>query len=75
MRKFDPELRPHLNHMGDDVSRALLMFSESKPLGSEGLFWSKVSVANLHGKNKISLEDRVRWVDDRKDIILQAGFF
>ena len=61
--------------MGDDVSRALLMFSESKPLGSEGLFWSKVSVANLHGKNKISLEDRVRWVDDRKDIILQAGFF
>ncbi|CAE7940062.1 RPOT2 [Symbiodinium necroappetens] len=66
-------LPPHLNHMGDDVSRALLMFSESKPLGSEGLFWSKVSVANLHGKNKISLEDRVRWVDDRKDIILQVA--
>ncbi|CAE7469482.1 RPOT2 [Symbiodinium sp. CCMP2592] len=66
-------LPPHLNHMGDDVSRALLMFSDSKPLGSEGLFWSKVGIANLHGKNKISLEDRVRWVDNRKDIIMQVA--
>ena len=58
--------------MGDDVSRALLMFSESMPLGRDGLFWLKVDIANLHGNNKISLEDRVRWVDDRKDIIAQA---
>eukprot|EP00439_Symbiodinium_sp_Y106_P067899 s3700_g11.t1 len=66
-------LPPHLNHMGDDLSRGLLMFSDSKPLGSEGLFWSKVGIANLHGKNKISLEDRVRWVDNRKDIIMQVA--
>ena len=24
---------PHLNHIGDDIARSLLVFSEKKPLG------------------------------------------
>merc|ERR1711935_1036559 len=44
---------PHLNHISDDICRGLLMFGEAKPLGKEGLYWLKVNLANLLGKNKI----------------------
>ena len=30
---------PHLNHMGADISRGLLEFSEGKRLGSSGFRW------------------------------------
>merc|ERR1719261_1258905 len=43
---------PHLNHIGDDVSRGLLAFAEKRPLGKDGLFWLKVSLANLLGEDK-----------------------
>ena len=49
---------PHLNHMGSDVCRGLLTFAAAKPLGTAGLRWLKIHVANLMGKDKISLDDR-----------------
>lgn len=64
---------PHLNHIGDDVSRGLLMFAEGKALGPDGLFWLKVNLANLFGKNKVSLADRAAWVDAQKETILQVA--
>lgn len=33
---------PHLNHMGSDICRGLLLFAEGRPLGPRGLFWLKV---------------------------------
>lgn len=53
----------NLSHLGSDLCRSLLLFSEAKPLGEHGLYWLKVHAANLYGVNKISLEDRCRWVD------------
>eukprot|EP00437_Effrenium_voratum_P026582 CAMPEP_0181400584 /NCGR_PEP_ID=MMETSP1110-20121109/2189_1 /TAXON_ID=174948 /ORGANISM="Symbiodinium sp., Strain CCMP421" /LENGTH=1047 /DNA_ID=CAMNT_0023522685 /DNA_START=38 /DNA_END=3178 /DNA_ORIENTATION=- len=64
---------PHLNHIGDDVSRGLLMFAEPKALGPDGLFWLKVNFANLFGKNKISFEERADWVDAQRDWILEVA--
>ena len=58
---------PHLSHLGDDSSRALLTFAERKPLGSRGFFWLKVHLANLFGVDKVSFEDRVKFVDDNLD--------
>lgn len=55
---------PHLNHMGSDVSRGLLIFAQGRPLGEEGFFWLKVHLANLYGKDKISFFERVKFVDD-----------
>eukprot|EP00913_Durusdinium_trenchii_P024812 g23288.t1 len=63
---------PHLNHIGDDVSRGLLQFAEGKALGPEGLFWLKVNLANLFGKNKVSLEDRAAWVDAQRETIVKV---
>jgi DNA-directed RNA polymerase len=54
---------PHLSHIGSDLSRALLTFAESRPLGERGLFWLKVHVANLTGVDKVSFDDRVAFTE------------
>lgn len=35
-------ISPHLNHLGADLSRGLLEYAESKPIGKNGLRWMKV---------------------------------
>ena len=55
---------PHLNHIGDDLSRGLLLFAEAKPLGERGLRWLKIHLANLCGFDKGSFDERVQFVED-----------
>ena len=55
---------PHLNHIGNDLCRSLLIFSENKPLGKRGLRWLKIHLANKMGKDKLPMDDRVAYVDD-----------
>ncbi|KYK68381.1 polymerase (RNA) mitochondrial (DNA directed) POLRMT [Toxoplasma gondii TgCatPRC2] len=66
-------LPPHLNHMGDDICRSLLVFAEAKPLGPQGLGWLKVHIANLFGVNKVSFAERQAWVDARREQLLQVA--
>jgi DNA-directed RNA polymerase len=63
----------YLNPQSDDVGRSLLEFAEGKPLGSRGLFWLKVHTANLFGVDKVSFADRVRWVDENIDKLLDSA--
>jgi DNA-directed RNA polymerase len=51
-------LPPHLNHMGDDLSRGLLLFDEPKKLGKRGLYWLHVHISNLYGFDKAPLDER-----------------
>ncbi|KIY48560.1 DNA/RNA polymerase, partial [Fistulina hepatica ATCC 64428] len=64
---------PHLNHIGDDLSRGLLKFHEKKPLGERGLRWLKVHLANLYGYDKASFSERVRFVEDSLDLIYDSA--
>jgi DNA-directed RNA polymerase len=64
---------PHLNHIGDDVCRGLLMFADPKPLGEEGEYWLKISLANLLGKDKLPFQERIAYIDESKDWILQVA--
>eukprot|EP00166_Cyanidium_caldarium_P003239 ctg_3144.g412 len=55
---------PLLNHMGSDVCRALLQFATpGRPLGERGIFWLKVHLANLCGRGKTSLSERVAFAE------------
>lgn len=56
-------LLAHLNHLGDDLLRGLLKFWDGKPLGSRGLYWLKVHVANCFGLDKRPFDERVAFVD------------
>ena len=64
---------PHLNHIGDDLSRGLLMFAEAKPLGERGLRWLKIHLANLYGFDKGSFDERVGFVMNHLDDIYDSA--
>lgn len=62
-------ITPHLNHMGADLSRGLLTFSDAKRIGKEGLWWLKVHLANKWGKDKLPLEERAKFSESMVDVI------
>lgn len=66
-------LPPYLNQMGADNARGLLLFSEAKPLGTTGLKWLKIQIANLAGFDKASLSEREKFADDHLDDILDSA--
>lgn len=66
-------LPPHLNHLGDDLSRGLLTFAESKPLGVAGYKWLKIHLANLYGFDKANFEERVAFVDTHLEDIYDSA--
>ncbi|EIW56833.1 DNA/RNA polymerase [Trametes versicolor FP-101664 SS1] len=64
---------PHLSHIGDDLSRGLLLFGEAKPLGARGLRWLKIHLANLAGYDKASFDERVEFVHEHLDDIYDSA--
>ncbi|MCO5735955.1 DNA-directed RNA polymerase [Stenotrophomonas maltophilia] len=63
----------YLNPQGDDVAKALLRFAEGKPLGDHGAWWLAVHIANCAGVDKVSFDDRVAWVMEHEEQILEAA--
>lgn len=58
---------------GSDMQKALLRFAVGKPLSTlEAERWFQIHGANKFGYDKESLDDRVQWVRDRRDIL--CGF-
>nr|DBA28382.1 TPA: hypothetical protein GDO54_008760 [Pyxicephalus adspersus] len=65
---------PHFNHLGSDVTRALLLFAEGHPLGPKGLDWLKIHLINLTGfKKKNSLQQRKEYADEIMEDILDSA--
>ena len=51
-------ISPHLNQLGNDLSRGLMEFANGKPLGKSGLRWLKIHLANKMGYDKLTMEER-----------------
>ena len=67
-------IAPHCCHIGNDVSRSMLMFAEGKKLGKKGLDWLKVHLINVHGQlKKASLEERIKYADSHIDNIMDSA--
>jgi DNA-directed RNA polymerase len=62
-----------LHPQGDDLSKALLMFAERKPLGMRGLYWLGVRLANCYGQDKLPLDERYQWALDHHDVIVDSA--
>ena len=58
---------PHLNHIGNDLCRGLLLFGRGRPLGKGGLRWLKIHTANLMGLDKKPLEEKIAFIDANMD--------
>ncbi|XP_069042077.1 DNA-directed RNA polymerase, mitochondrial [Lepisosteus oculatus] len=65
---------PYFNHLGSDVTRAVLLFAEGKPLGPHGLDWLKIHLVNLTGlKKRSSLQGRLQFANSIMDSILDSA--
>ncbi|XP_076381609.1 mitochondrial RNA polymerase isoform X2 [Megalopta genalis] len=65
---------PHLNHLTNDLSRSLLLFAKTKPLGPKGLDWLKLHVINLTSQKKgASLKERLEYANENLDNILDSA--
>ena len=65
---------PALNPQGDDTQKALLLFADPKPLSSDdALKWFYIAGAGFAGLDKIPFEERIKWVLDNEDNILQSA--
>ena len=59
-----------LTNQGDDISKALIRFYNGTQLGDNGLDALKIHAANCFGKDKLSLAERMRFVDTLEDRIV-----
>ncbi|KAH3678246.1 hypothetical protein WICPIJ_008881 [Wickerhamomyces pijperi] len=66
-------LSPNFNHLGNDLSRGLLIFWKGKPLGAKGLDWLKIHVSNLFGIDKAPLHERIQYVNDNLDKVFKTA--
>jgi len=64
---------PHLNHIGNDLCRGLLKFADAKPLGSIGLRWLRIHLANVWGYDKASFQEREQFVIDHMDQVRRSA--
>lgn len=63
----------YVNPQSDDAGKALLQFAQGKPLGDNGAYWLAVHIANCYGYDKASFDDRVQWVLEHEDQILDSA--
>lgn len=67
-------LPPHLNHLGSDLARSMLVFAEPRPLGPNGLNWLKIHLINLTGlKKRNSVKDRLQYAEESMDLIFDSA--
>ncbi|NXJ02685.1 RPOM protein, partial [Psophia crepitans] len=65
---------PYFNHLGNDVTRAILLFAEGRPLGPKGLDWLKIHLINLTGlKKKNALQERLEYANEIIEDILDSA--
>lgn len=63
----------YLHPQADDTGKALLEFADGVELGDNGAYWLAVHGANCYGVDKLSFDDRVQWVLDNEDAILESA--
>ena len=62
-----------LSPQSNDLGKALLQFAEGKRLGSTGAKWLKIHLANTFGVDKVSFEERLKWVEEHETHILMVA--
>ena len=68
-------MHPHLNHLGADYCRGLLMFADPRPLGERGLRWLRIQIANVYGGgvDKLPLDEREKYVIEHMSEVVDSA--
>lgn len=63
-----------LNPQGSDLSKGLLEFSRGVAINDEDArAWLAIHGSNCYGYDKVSMDDRVRWVEENEEQILACA--
>jgi DNA-directed RNA polymerase len=62
-----------LNPQSTGAVKSFLEFAEGKLLTDDGLYWLKIHIANCYGLDKASYDDRIAWVDDNNQMLLDIA--
>lgn len=54
---------------GGDLQKALVRFHNAEPLGETGRYWLAVQGANTWGEDKVSMDDRVSFIESMEETI------
>lgn len=55
------------NPQGSDAAKAVIQFAHKKPLGSRGVHWLRVHIANCFGFDKVKFDQRAAWTIEHWD--------
>ena len=62
-----------LKHDGNKLAKSLIQLHEKQEVGQEGLFWMKFHATNCWGEDKLSIDDRYDYAQDRLEEWLEYG--
>lgn len=62
-----------LNPQSTGAVKSFLQFAKGKKLTDDGAYWLKIHIANCYGLDKASYSDRVQWVDDNAEMLLDIA--
>lgn len=62
-----------MSYLDEDMIRSAYQFWKAEPFGENGFTWFKYQLAGLYGLDKLSLEPRLKFVDENMPRILQCA--
>ena len=73
-------LSKHLNLQGGSLQKGLLEFAVPEKLGTKGVYWLKIALANAMGTapdgtkvDKMTFDGRAKWVDENYEAIMNTA--
>ena len=62
-----------LSPQSSDFDRGLIRYAKGRKLNKRGQRWQKINLANLFDQDKLSFEERIKWVDDNWEMIKRVS--
>jgi DNA-directed RNA polymerase len=62
-----------MSPQGTDMEKSLYLFDKARPVTVDAERWLAIQVANTAGKDKLTLDNRVKWVKDNEDVIVEIA--
>ena len=63
----------YLNLQKGEIAKALLEFGKGEYLTTEGEYWLKIHIANTYGLDKQPYSERLEWVHNNYDLIMNVA--
>jgi DNA-directed RNA polymerase len=63
----------YLHEQSSDNAKGLIQYQDSVPLGDNGAYWLAIHTANSFGEDKLRLDERAIWCEERMDQLIACA--